>query len=120
MQQFGVALRVLLVIGVGLWLAIRLRYQLLESDALARQCLQAGAELACQVRSGLPQLFLQDRLGWACLLAGLGGFFGAYRSLAWLGLFLGCIGLVLYSFDLAAVGGLLSLLTLFRPLPARP
>ncbi|THF63549.1 hypothetical protein E6O51_05000 [Pseudothauera rhizosphaerae] len=63
------------------------------------------------------QSFLQQRLGWAALVLGVVAFVSGRRAPAWAGWLAGVAGLVLYSFDPAAVGALLALLTLARAAP---
>jgi hypothetical protein len=88
------------------------RYYLMENDRFALECAADGSSLWCLPWKWLPQVFLFNRLGLACLAAAATAFVFRLRSLAWIGLFLGACGLVLYCFDYSAVGGLLSLLTL--------
>ncbi len=80
---------------------------------LPRDCTLADAPAAaCVFKDALVQSFLHQRLGWVSLAAGVLAFVLACRRLAWVGWLTGVAGLVLYSYDPAAVGGLLALLVL--------
>lgn len=99
----------LVVAAVALWL----RHGLLEAGLLPRDCSLAGAPAAaCAFKTVLVQSFLDQRLGWASLIAGVLGFVLSCRRLAWAGWLAGVAGLVLYSYDPAAIGALLALLVL--------
>lgn len=80
---------------------------------LPRDCTLADAPAAaCIFKDALVQSFLHQRLGWVSLGAGVLAFVLSCRRLAWVGWLTGVAGLVLYSYDPAAVGGLLALLVL--------
>lgn len=99
----------LLLAAIALWF----RHGLLEAGVLPRDCTLADAPvLACAFKDALVQSFLHQRLGWVSLAAGVLAFAFGCRRLAWLGWLTGVAGLVLYSYDPAAVGGLLALLVL--------
>lgn len=114
-------LTITLCIAICGGVAMGLRYGLMQSDSLAAACVH-GEGLACNLRHWLPQLFIQDRIGYvslalavvAWLTSRLGGSAQVARArpLAWVGLALGVMGLVLYAYDPAAVGALLSLVIL--------
>lgn len=96
---------------------LSLRYGLLEAGRLPRHCggtLAEGVGGLCGLKWVLVQLFVDQRLGWAALGLGVVGFVSGRRAAAWGGWLCGLAGLVLYSFDPAAVGAMLSLLTLGR------
>ena len=101
------------LLGVVLWL----RYGLFEAGVFPTSC---GATLAddlhglCLAKWALMQTFAQERLGWLSLLAGIAAFVLRVKPLAWTGWFAGIAGLVLYSYNFAAVGLLLSLLVIAR------
>ena len=98
-----------LVATIALWF----RYGLLEAGLLPRDCALADASgAACVFKEALVQSFLHQRLGWVSLATGVLAFALSCSRLAWLGWLTGVAGLVLYSFDPAAVGGLLALLVL--------
>ena len=71
--------------------------------------------MACTMKWLLVQTFHQQRMGWFSLACGGLAFVLSCRKLAWAGWLSGIGGLILYSYDTAAVGGLLSLLVLLRP-----
>jgi hypothetical protein len=106
-------LATLVVLGLSLWL----RYGMLEAGALPRDCggsVAEGLGGLCGVKWALVQSFVHQRLGWFSLACGVLAFAGGWRALAWAGWLAGVGGLVLYSFDPAAVGALLGLLALSR------
>jgi hypothetical protein len=108
------------VVAVGLAVvgsAAAIRYGLLESGRLPVDCggsIAEGVRGWCGVKWLVLQSFTQQRQGWLSLLCGVTAFASGHRGLAWVGWLSGLAGLVLYNFDLAAVGGLLALLVLAR------
>lgn len=100
----------LLVVVLGV------RYGLLENGLLPRDCLAPGSPgFACAFKTALVQSFLHQRLGWGALAFGVFAFALGCRKAAWAGWLAGLAGLVLYSYEPAAVGAMLSLLVLARP-----
>lgn len=101
------------VLAIALWL----RYGLFEAGVFPTSCgisLADGLQGMCLAKWALLQTFAQERLGWLSLLAGLAAFALRVKPLAWAGWFAGIAGLVLYSYNFAAVGLLLSLLVIVR------
>lgn len=99
--------------------ALVARYGLMESGLVAAECggsLAEGVQGWCGAKWALIQSFVHQRLGWVSLVAGVVAFVMRCRLLALCGWFTGIAGLVLYSFDYAAVGAVLSLLVLARHL----
>lgn len=99
--------------------ALAARYGLMESGWLPAECggsLAEGVQGWCGAKWMLIQSFIHQRLGWVSLVAGVLAFVTRSRLLALCGWFTGIAGLVLYSFDYAAVGAVLSLLVLARHL----
>ena len=97
--------------------ALLLRYGALEAGVFPLDCAGVSADGIgglCAAKWLLVQSFLHERLGWLSLVLGLAAFATRRRGLAWAGWVSGIAGLVLYSFDPAAVGALLSLLVLAR------
>lgn len=93
------------------------RYGLVESGRLPADCggsIAEGVRGWCGIKWLVLQSFAQQRLGWLSLACGVAAFASGRRGLAWAGWVSGLAGLVLYNFDLAAVGGLLALLVLAR------
>ncbi|TDN56648.1 hypothetical protein [Azoarcus indigens] len=108
---------VLMVGLVVLAAALGTRYGLLENGVLPHECGATYGESiwsACGFKWALVQSFLQQRMGWASLALGVLAFVFSCRRAAWAGWLIGMAGLVLYSYDYAAVGALLSLLVLAR------
>lgn len=115
MQQRGVVARLAGVSSIVLAAVLLLRYAVLEAGVLPAECaprLADGLSGWCLVKWMLVQAFVQQRLGWASLILGVGAFLSRRQPLAWGGWLCGIAGLVLYSFDYAAVGAMLSLLVL--------
>ena len=112
LSKHGVAaplLAGLVLAAIALWF----RHGLLEAGLLPRDCTLADAPwAACVFKDALVQTFLHQRVGWVSLVVGVLAFALSCRRLAWVGWLTGVAGLVLYSYDPAAVGGLLALLVL--------
>ena len=103
--------------AVVLAAVLGIRYGLLEAGRLPTDCggsLAEGVAGWCGVKWLVIQSFLQQRLGWVSFACGVLAFTTRRRWAAWAGWLTGLGGLVLYSFDLAAIGALLSLLVLAR------
>lgn len=96
--------------------AMALRYGVIENQLLPRDCGPGGGDPAwsCGMAWAVVESFRFQRLGWAALICGALAFACGWRVCAWVGWFLGVVGLVLYSPDYAAPGGLLALLALLR------
>jgi len=96
--------------------SIALRYGLMESDVLHALCAASGDDWRCVMRRWAPQIFMDQRIGWLALAAGVLSWLPAWplagRALASLALVSGAAGLVLYSADFAAAGLLLGLMML--------
>ena len=110
--------RSVLVAGLAvLLIAAGLRYGVIENGLLPRDCAAPGQDsgLECTLKWLLVQTFHQQRMGWFSLVCGGLAFMLSCRKRAWAGWLSGIGGLLLYSYDYAAVGGLLSLLVLLRP-----
>lgn len=112
--------------GSGKWLlagaavlalALALRYGVIEAGVLPADCAPGVPEALqgwCAARWVVVVAFMQQRFAWLCLALGLAAFVSRRRPLAWGGWLCGVAGLVLYNFDFAAVGALLSLLVIAR------
>ena len=97
---------------VALWL----RYRVIEAGVLASACSDGtSGGPACLARDLLVQGFQHQRVGWLSLAAGVASFLAGWRAVAWLAWLSGLVGLILYSYDPAAVGTLLGLIVLMRP-----
>lgn len=102
---------------VMLSFALIARYGFMESGWLSAECdgtVAEGFEGWCAAKWLLIQSFLDQRLGWVSLIAGSLAFLSRSMSLALAGWLTGIAGLILYSFDYAAVGAVLSLLVWAR------
>lgn len=101
--------------AVVLALASWLRYGALEAGFFPVDCgptLAQSPGAMCLTKWVLVQSFLEQRLGLVSLVLGLAAFVLRRRPVAWGGWLTGIAGLVLYNFDYAAVGAMLSLLVL--------
>lgn len=111
----GLVLASVLLLGA----VLLFRYGVLEANVLPAECggsVAEGLQGWCGVKWAIVQTFVHQRLGWVSLIAGVAAVLTRGRLLARLGWFSGLAGLVLYSFDYAAVGAMLSLLVIGRQL----
>ena len=103
--------------AAALGAAFLLRYGALEAGVFPLDCVGSATgpfDGLCAAKWVLLQSFMHERLGWLSLVLGLAAFATRRSGVAWGGWVTGIAGLVLYSFDPAAVGALLSLLVLAR------
>lgn len=117
MHRYGIAAAVVAAGVAAIASAAAVRYGLIEGGRLPMECggsLAEGVQGWCGVKWLVLQSFMHQRLGWLSLVCGVAAFVLGRRGLAWAGWVSGLAGLVLYNFELAAVGGLLSLLVLAR------
>ncbi|WP_244861112.1 hypothetical protein [Aromatoleum petrolei] len=117
MRRGGGVGRLVWVSAVVLAAVLLLRYAGLEAGVFPADCkplIADGLEGLCLVKWALVQAFMHQRLGWVSLALGVLAFVSGRRPAAWAGWLSGIAGLVLYSFDYAAVGAMLSLLVLAR------
>ncbi len=94
----------------GLMQAIRLL--LIEPDEMALACAAAAQQWQCQLRDLAIQGFVKHLYGPISIIAALLALLGGIWLFAVLAMLAGMAGVVLYDFDLAAVGLLLSALYL--------
>jgi len=100
--------------------ALAARYLWIEPFEYGEFCRANEATLACRLRAALIASFAFNGIGYAALLVGALSLFIRRFGLALAGACLGVAGLVLYCYDYAAIGFLLSVLTLARvTAPAR-
>lgn len=104
-------LAIAVVVGA---LAYALRALAIEPAAIAHACDPAPWQGACAARSALLRSFVHQEIGWAAFAAGALATAFRLPRLAGVALALGAAGLVLYSYEPAAVGALLGLLVLAR------
>ena len=95
-------------------LALVVRHFVIEPAAIAHLCDPQPWQGWCALRSTLLQLFLQQRLGWFALAAGVFAFASGRPLAARLALAIGIAGLILYSYEPSAVGTVLAALALSR------
>ncbi len=94
--------------------ALVLRHVLIEPAAIAHACDPSPWAGACAARTLVILSFVNQEVGWAALGAGMLATLLRSPRLAVLALAAGCAGLVLYSYEPAAVGALLGVLVLAR------
>ncbi|HVL54882.1 MAG TPA: hypothetical protein VM491_00120 [Burkholderiaceae bacterium] len=107
---------------IALALASAVRHWIVEPPAFAHACDPAPWAGWCAARSLVLRSFINAEIGWFALAAGVAAALTRWRGLAQVALVAGCAGLVLYSYEPAAVGGLLGVLVLARaaaPAPRR-
>ena len=114
----GVGATLLVALALAVAGSVALRYGLMESDALHGVCALANDDWRCLVRRWAPQIFIDHRIGWLALVAGVAAALVRSRAMAKLALIGGGAGLVLYSTDHAAAGLLLGLIVLCPTAPA--
>lgn len=110
---------VLAALGVAFGLAALARYGWIEPAAAAQWCNAADSSLTCRLRDALIAVFLREGFGWAALIVALLALVTRRAGLALAGACLGVVGLVLYSYEPAAVASLLSALVLARRMVGR-
>ncbi|MET0509463.1 MAG: hypothetical protein ABWZ78_15000 [Burkholderiaceae bacterium] len=124
-----------LLFGLALALAAAARFLLVEPTELAHRCVDAPGTGICTLRRVIVRLFRFQEPGWAAAVTGALALFcaprggpvlvaGAIRTriaaaAGYAALVFGAIGLMLYSFDPAAVGLLLGVIALTRLTVAR-
>ncbi|WP_085317898.1 hypothetical protein [Derxia lacustris] len=106
--------RLLAVVAAAVAAALAVRYGLMQNDELAVACARQAEGLACDARAAFPQLFMENRLGWLALAAGVLAFVFGRPGLGWIAVTLGAAGLVLYCYDLSAVGAVLGGVAVLR------
>lgn len=109
-RWWRVAVSGIAVLGLALWA----RYGLIEPEGFALACVGA-TDWHCTLRDVIVMTFNRQQLGYVAVAAALLALFPSLRPLAWLGWAAGLAGLVLYSWDFAAPGAVLSLLVLVKP-----
>lgn len=105
---------------LALGLAMALRVWVIEPSHIGHACDPDPWAGWCAARTALIMSFRFGELGWAALAVGVIATFWRQPWLAQLAMALGLAGLVLYSYEPAAVGLLLGLLVVFRPRPRPP
>jgi hypothetical protein len=98
----------------ALLLALAARHWLIEPAAIAFACDAAPWRGGCALRSLVIRTFVHQELGWFAFGAAVLASLVRVRWIAAFALACGAAGLVLYSFEPAAVGALLGLLVLVR------
>lgn len=110
---------VVLFVVLAVWLAVSygLRYGLMEDVQWVGVCSDEALKWECQVRANLGLLIHFQVFGWGALIASVMGFViphRAGRALAFIGLLLGILALVLYTASLAVFAVVIAGLRLVR------
>jgi hypothetical protein len=104
-------LAIAVVVGLVAW---ALRAFAIEPAAIAHACDPAPWQGACAARTALLRTFVHQEIGWLAFAAGAVATVLRAPPAATVALAAGAAGLVLYSYEPAAVGALLGLLVLVR------
>jgi hypothetical protein len=113
-------IRLLVPAALVLVLALAFRHGMVEPTSWSFACQQAPWSGWCTVRTLLLATFRHGELGWFALLVGLLALLARSPRIASGALAAGCAGLVLYSYEPAAVGALLGLVVIARGQSAAP
>ncbi len=105
--------------AIALAIALVLRYWVVENTGVALSCDVAPWEGLCAGRTALVLSFANQELGWVALAIAVAATLLRHRLLGQLALAAGLFGLILYSYEPAAVAALLGLLVIARPKAAR-
>ncbi|MDO4905101.1 MAG: hypothetical protein Q4A16_06080 [Lautropia sp.] len=111
----NVQLKDLLYPAIALTIALLLRYQVVENTGIALACDVSPWEGLCAGRTALVLSFANQELGWIALAIGVAATLLRHRLLGQLALAGGLLGLILYSYEPAALAALLGLLVIARP-----
>jgi hypothetical protein len=115
----SVARGLAIAVAAGL-VAWALRAFAIEPAAIAHACDPAPWQGACAARTVLLRTFVNQEIGWLAFAAGVVATALRAPRAARVALALGAAGLVLYSYEPAAVGALLGLLVLVRASASAP
>mgnify|MGYP001002469673 FL=1 len=100
--------------AIALVVALLLRYLVVESTDLALHCDMHRWEGWCGVRTALVLSFFRQDLGWVALVLSLLACWRQGLLMARLSLALAVAGLILYSYEPAAVAALVAAMLLAR------
>lgn len=100
--------------AIALVVALLLRYLVVESTDLALHCDMHRWEGWCGVRTALVLSFFRQDLGWVALVLSLLACWRQSLLMARLALTLAVAGLILYSYEPAAVAALVAAMLLAR------
>ena len=101
-------------VAIVLVLALIARHYWIEPVAIGDLCRTIDPPFSCDLRQALIMSFASNGLGYASVIVGVIALFVRRTGLAILGGSLGAAGLVLYCYDFAVIGFLLSVLSLAR------
>lgn len=107
-------LKVFLIGALSAAALLAIRFLLIEPDEMARECLAHSGSLECNLRNAAIYGFSRHLFGPISLVAAVLAAIGALRPFAILAMVAGMAGVVLYDFELSAVGLLLGALLYLR------
>ena len=114
MSPMHIRLKDLTYPAIALVVALLLRYLVVESTDLALHCDMHRWEGWCGVRTALVLSFFRQDLGWVALVLSLLACWRQCLLMARLSLALAVAGLILYSYEPAAVAALVAAMLLAR------
>jgi hypothetical protein len=103
-----------IAIAAAFAVAALARYGLIEPEGYGFRCAAAGGPWWCAPREGLILAFHSRVIGWAAFALGVVAFVARQRAAALAAAVAGACGLVLYNYELSAVGFALGVLVLAR------
>ena len=109
-QQF----RIWLPVAAALLLALLARYAFIQPTHMGLICDSATAPWWCLARRAVIMTFAFQGLGYAAIILGVLALFTRSRRISVVAACIGVTGLVLYCYEMSAVGLTLSVLTLAR------
>jgi hypothetical protein len=93
---------------------LSIRFFLVEPDEMAMECLSNDTDYLCRLRTATISGFSRHLFGEISLAAAVLAAVGALRYFALIALISGLAGMILYDFQLAALGFLLGMLIFAR------
>lgn len=108
------AIKILLFAAVLAVAMQAIRLLLVEPDEVARSCVAQAGQWFCPMRDFVVQGFVHKWYGTVSLIAAVLAWLGGWAVCAVLAMITGMAGVVLYDFDMAALGLLLGALLLMR------
>jgi hypothetical protein len=108
------AIKILALAAVVAALMLAVRFLLVEPDEMAERCASHAGQVPCWIRGMAIQGFVHKWYGWVSVIAAMLAYLSGFRVLAVLAMLAGVAGVVLYDFELAAIGLMLGALFLMR------
>lgn len=112
--MYRTVLKVVLLCVLGAAAFVAIRFYLVEPDEMAMYCVSHYADYLCRLRTAAINGFSRHLFGEISLAAAVLAAVGALRYFALIALFSGLAGMILYDFQLSALGFLLGMLVFAR------